>query len=62
MFIYRYIYLQNIQEVGKSIIVLNLLQNFKILNIDNNINTGSDNKILLPKCHTTDFGLKSFAN
>ncbi len=27
----------------------------------NNHNLRSDNKILLPKCHTTTFGLKSFA-
>ncbi len=27
----------------------------------NNHNLCSDNKILLPKCHTTNFGLKSFA-
>ncbi len=28
---------------------------------NNNHNLPSDNKILLPKCHTTKFGLKSFA-
>ncbi len=27
-----------------------------------NHNLRSDNKILLPKCHTTNFGLKSFAH